>query len=257
LTLILEGRVAARPSDSQIAADRLEGERRVIERVPPGFRDRKKGKGADGDYLWWVEVLRYAASTLPPSIVIVSNDSKDDWVLEYEGVKIGPLPELVSEVKETCGATLLLMSVSEFLEEAGQASVSPVSPDTVQEVSLDEELKGRQRVSTERAALEEAMRELRGLGSAVLGRRERALLEEAMRELRGLGSADLGRRERALLEETMKALRGLGSADLARRERALLEETFKEARGRPTPGVFSGEPIARRADELLEGFGER
>jgi predicted transcriptional regulator len=39
--------------------------------------------------------------------------------------------------------------------------------------------------------------------------------------------------------------------------RSAVAAAVKPIRPKPRAGVFSGEPIARRADELLEGFGER
>ena len=48
------------------------------------------------------------------------------------------------------------------------------------------------------------------------------------------------------------AARGLSEAQIIREAIAAAVE-----RPRPTPGILSGEPIAERAEELLEGFGER
>lgn len=39
--------------------------------------------------------------------------------------------------------------------------------------------------------------------------------------------------------------------------RSAVAAAVKAVRPRPRAGVFSGEPIARRVDELLVGFGER
>jgi hypothetical protein len=54
-------------------------------------------------------------------------------------------------------------------------------------------------------------------------------------------------------------------ADRARRDglseaeviRAAIEAAVRADRPRPRAAVFSGEPIADRADELLAGFGDR
>ncbi len=39
--------------------------------------------------------------------------------------------------------------------------------------------------------------------------------------------------------------------------RSAIAAAVKPVRPRPRAAVFSGDPIARRVDELLEGFGER
>ena len=39
--------------------------------------------------------------------------------------------------------------------------------------------------------------------------------------------------------------------------RSAVAAAVKPVRPKPRAGVFSGEPIAGRVDELLEGFGER
>lgn len=48
--------------------------------------------------------------------------------------------------------------------------------------------------------------------------------------------------------------RGQSEAEVIR---AAVADAVQPHRARPQAGLFSGEPIARRAEELLEGFGER
>lgn len=56
----------------------------------------------------------------------------------------------------------------------------------------------------------------------------------------------------AVEEEAQR--RGQSEAEVIR---AAVAAAVKPSRPKPSAGIFSGEPIARRADELLEGFGQR
>jgi predicted transcriptional regulator len=56
----------------------------------------------------------------------------------------------------------------------------------------------------------------------------------------------------AVAEEARR--RGQSEAEVIR---AAVADAVKAPRSRPNAAVFSGEPIARQADELLEGFGQR
>ena len=132
---ILEGRVGPQPNAATLKADIKEAELRLQLKLPPGFGDKTKGHDANGDYLWWAEVIRYSSAKRPAAVIVVSNDvSKGDWVHEVRGLRIGPAPELVAEVAAASGASLHWATTSEFLAEVGHALGSAgVSEGTLQE----------------------------------------------------------------------------------------------------------------------------
>lgn len=61
---------------------------------------------------------------------------------------------------------------------------------------------------------------------------------------------------RRLKEAVKRAAQGRGTSE-AQVIRESLEVSVGMDRPRPRPGLFSGEPIADRVNELLKGFGER
>lgn len=115
---LLEGKVAPPPPAETLAEDQAEGERRAKAKIPPGFKDSGKESNAHGDYLWWAEVKRRAAGHHGP-VMLVSNDvSKGDWTLDQRGLRVGPHPDLVTEIRAVTTGSLLLCTTAELLSEA-------------------------------------------------------------------------------------------------------------------------------------------
>ncbi|HSH59634.1 MAG TPA: PIN-like domain-containing protein [Acidimicrobiales bacterium] len=135
LNLLVEGRVARPPPDAVLVADREEARRRIEAKQPPGFRDRSKDDGGGGDYLWWAEVVRYAAMHRPAHVVLVSNDvAKGDWTYECRGFRVGPAPTLVAEMLQAGGSKLHWSTTSELLAEAPAAmGLAVVSRETLEQ----------------------------------------------------------------------------------------------------------------------------
>ena len=112
---IIEGRVGAPLSASDYDQAVQEGMRRVAERCPPGYKDKKKDDaGAAGDYLVWEQVLREAKAR-DCDVVFVTGDVKDDWWRQEGGENRGPRVELAAEMQERCGRRLLMMRPAQLL----------------------------------------------------------------------------------------------------------------------------------------------
>lgn len=133
LTTILNGRVAPKPSDAVLAADRAESQRRHEAKEPPGFRDGGKTDNADGDYLWWAETVRFARANPAPVVVVGNDTSKGDWALVSRGIRIGLDPRLVDEIHAATGGALYLRSTSQFLEDGGRLLDVAVTQEAVNE----------------------------------------------------------------------------------------------------------------------------
>ena len=124
----LSGRVAEPPSAEERRQDEEEAERRVAERVAPGFKD-----SPNGDYLWWAETLR-ADETTGRDIFIVSDDAaKGDWRFEERGMTLGPHEILVRDAEAAGIASLTLLTTFEFLRLVEARGASPVSDATIAE----------------------------------------------------------------------------------------------------------------------------
>ena len=72
-----------------------EGAIRYSEQIPPGYEDDEKiGLQKYGDLFFWKQVLKYAKSNPKYSIILVTNDTKEDW---FEKDKKTPRFELLKE----------------------------------------------------------------------------------------------------------------------------------------------------------------
>jgi hypothetical protein len=137
LTRLLGGRVGQRPDEETLLSDTQEGERRITKQVPPGYKDHAKSGNKTGDYLWWVEVIRYARSHTAETVLIVTNDvAKGDWTYDVRGFRVGADPRLVDEMKEKAGKRLVLATVSDLLRDAPRyLQATNVSKETVAEAT--------------------------------------------------------------------------------------------------------------------------
>ncbi|MFZ4182357.1 PIN-like domain-containing protein [Streptomyces pseudogriseolus] len=73
------------------------GNKRVADRVPPGYMDAKKdGDGAVGDFFVWEQLL-HEASRRQCDVPFVTADAKETWWRKERGHNRGPRPELTAE----------------------------------------------------------------------------------------------------------------------------------------------------------------
>ncbi|MGJ4929736.1 PIN-like domain-containing protein [Bradyrhizobium sp. HKCCYLS2038] len=130
--------VGVGPSDEQFAKLVEEGRRRFEKSIPPGLRDNKKeGGDAYGDYFIWKEALDRAKNQQKP-IIIITDDVKDDWWLEFRGQKFGPRPELVAEMLAYAGQRFYLYTLSQFLDYATTFLRQKIDPAAIKEIKRDE-----------------------------------------------------------------------------------------------------------------------
>ncbi len=65
--------------DAEVAA-RVEG------RIPPGFADHNKPENRFGDRMLWNEVVNHCHGKAAGSVIMLTNDNKDDWVYRPAGI---------------------------------------------------------------------------------------------------------------------------------------------------------------------------
>ena len=102
--------------------------------IPPGFEDRGKESGAGnpyGDYVLWRQTLDFAAVDGRP-IILISNDSKRDWVVTSKPRKGAPRPELVREMRSKAGVDFHRLSLFDFLTMVGAQLEVEVSGEEVE-----------------------------------------------------------------------------------------------------------------------------
>ncbi|PJN57793.1 hypothetical protein PAEAM_39000 [Paenibacillus sp. GM1FR] len=121
-----------------------EGNERYENKVPPGFMDSKKNhsyfhnglkyQAAYGDLIFWKQILKYATNQDVKSIVLISDDRKEDWILEVNGQKKGIHPYLINEFNNLSGGKLFnsfnsvqfIVQSGKFLEFKSSATVSEI-----------------------------------------------------------------------------------------------------------------------------------
>lgn len=124
---IFDGCVGAAPDDAELADLHKEAERRIKEKVPPGYEDAKKdGGNAHGDYLVWHQVLQQAKSSAKP-MILVTSERKEDWWERAHGKTVGPRHELLDEAHRVAGQTVLIYQTDSFVERAAKRAGASVS----------------------------------------------------------------------------------------------------------------------------------
>jgi len=142
ISQIFDKKVGSPYQPEQIETLIKEGERRYNQQIPPGFKDGGKLEESDslkersrkfGDYILWQQVIDYA-TTEEKSIILVTDDKKEDWWRIFNGKTIGPRPELV---KEFCGLTnqkFYMYQADRFMELAHENLGTQVSSESLEEV---------------------------------------------------------------------------------------------------------------------------
>ncbi|QGN48626.1 hypothetical protein GKC29_18525 [Micromonospora sp. WMMC415] len=133
LRSILQGRVGHPLDEQALAAALVEAQRRLDEKIPPGYMDRKKeGAEGAGDYLVWEQVLR-EAETRRCDVLFVTGDVKEDWWREEGGERRGPRIELVEELRQRAGTRLFMVRPPQLLNYARGALAVTVRDRSVED----------------------------------------------------------------------------------------------------------------------------
>jgi len=114
LNNIFENSVGTNYDEKRLTEIKEEGKERYEKKIPPGFTDDKKLKNKYGDLIIWYQIIDKAKETNKP-IIFISGDVKEDWILEKNGKKIMPLPQLKKEMSEKAGVDFHIYSADKFL----------------------------------------------------------------------------------------------------------------------------------------------
>ena len=117
---LINGHIGA-PLDAEEQAEvGVEAERRIKEKIPPGYKDRKKdGTRPYGDYIVFRQILKKAENE-NNHCLLVSNENHEDWLLIVEGNTLGARPELRKEFIDVSNKELHIDSLSSFTQWASQ-----------------------------------------------------------------------------------------------------------------------------------------
>ena len=137
---LYEGRVGDDYSVDELKGIYAEGKIRYAEKIPPGYKDNTADKRAAGerhlygDLIVWKQIIRKAADT-SKDVIFVSDDLKEDWMLEFRGKKYGPRKELIKEFHEqTNNHCILIYNQEHFLNFANEKFNAALKEETITEV---------------------------------------------------------------------------------------------------------------------------
>lgn len=128
--------------DSTIKEIEQEGKDRYKNKIPPGYKDSRKGdsenldsNNAFGDLIVWFQLIDIAKKT-GKHIIFVSNDVKEDWILKVKGRKKGVRPELRKEFYDKTNKHIHIVTIDKFIEFASkQRNENILTPD--ESIELD------------------------------------------------------------------------------------------------------------------------
>lgn len=238
---VFSGRVGAEYDPKRLADILTEGETRYKERVPPGFKDENKGDDSErlanrcrkyGDLLVWFQILDRAQEQ-GTSMILVTDDKKDDWWEIFKGRTIGPRPELVKEFQSKTQQSFHMYQADQFLEFANEHLEQTIDESTLSEIremqQRDIEMRVAQRQRRERDmarrveydALSDRVNSLRERSSSLAKHRDELMHHQ--RILQESISTELGDTERAeILASQFPEIRELEA------ERYRIEDELRE-----------------------------
>ncbi|GII24285.1 PIN-like domain-containing protein [Planosporangium mesophilum] len=226
---LLDNKVGPPLAPEEEAAVRKEAQRRIEEKIPPGFKDAGKSEGDPcGDYLVWHQSLLEAKARSVP-LLFVTRDTKEDWFLRVKGKTVSALPELILEARQVAGVDFVAMTTKTFLVHSQRYLDTAISKTTLDQAeairlnSRQRQLKGRliyllpeawnaliQSINVELPLIEDRQAEIETILAHLrkTNQTEGDYYKALLPELRGL------RLERLMLEDARRALlRGTVESD--------------------------------------------
>jgi hypothetical protein len=134
ITELFNGRVGIPYNESELNDIYNIARKRFSEKIPPGFKDSDKPEPARyGDYVGWRQLLDFAIKT-NASVILVTDDVKEDWWRQEGSRRFGPRPELIFEFRTYCSGLFHMYASDQFLELSGKYIGGPVDPNAISEL---------------------------------------------------------------------------------------------------------------------------
>lgn len=117
---IFDGKVGAPFASDRLSELRKEAEKRIADKIPPGYADNdKKGIARFGDFFLWKQILEKAKAG-DKHIIFVTREKKEDWFEILSQRKAVPRYELMQEAHEISGKKILIYRTEYFIEKASR-----------------------------------------------------------------------------------------------------------------------------------------
>lgn len=138
LTNLLKGKIGEDFSKEDLDKICKEGKKRYEESIPPGYMDFKSKKNESeknlyGDLLIWKQLIE-KTKTLKGSIILITDDLKEDWWYKFQGKTISPRPELIKEFKDETKKRINIYQADKFLELANSTLQQKTTKEAIEEI---------------------------------------------------------------------------------------------------------------------------
>lgn len=134
LDVLYDGSVGGPLTEDEMSAIMKLGKERYEQEVPPGYGDKDKPNHRRyGDLIFWRQVLEHAAQE-SASVIVVTNDSKDDWWTKPKGRIFGPRPELLAEFHRETGRRFYMYSHDRFMNWAAHYLEIGVEQESIDQI---------------------------------------------------------------------------------------------------------------------------
>ncbi len=138
LSTLLDGKVGEDFSKDELEKLYRDGKKRYDEKVPPGYMDMKEkqnegNRSLYGDIIVWKQVIE-KAKAVDTSIILITDDLKEDWWYKFKGKTLSPRPELIKEFKEETTKRINIYQADKFLEMANKNLSQHTTKEAIQEV---------------------------------------------------------------------------------------------------------------------------
>lgn len=113
----------------------VEGEKRFIAKIPPGFMDvtNKEGIQKYGDLIIWSQIIEIAKIKQRP-VIFILNDNKPDWCYKDDRGGIDrPRHELIKEMKDKSNMRFWMYNLNQFLSKSKELLNTPLKQTSIDE----------------------------------------------------------------------------------------------------------------------------
>ncbi|WP_462176622.1 PIN domain-containing protein [Pseudoalteromonas gelatinilytica] len=121
-----------------------EGKARYQSKIPPGYEDAQKNDNERdlvgqqrryGDLIMWKQIIAFSKENKTP-VVLITEDTKEDWWLKPAGRTLSARPELLKEFYDETGQEILVYRTESFLHNATKFLSEQVSTEVIEEIKL-------------------------------------------------------------------------------------------------------------------------
>lgn len=141
LDKLFQGKIGEPYSETELINLYKTAATRFDKKIPPGYADSKKPTPeAYGDFVLWSQIIDKAKET-KSRLILITDDSKEDWWWQ-EGYKtIGPRPELINEMQSEAGVQFYMYRSGQFMaygHEEYQLELDDRAIDEVESVAAEQ-----------------------------------------------------------------------------------------------------------------------